>query len=45
MATDELTDAWFITVNWTGGDTIYYLRGAYSGTDEGEPLSKPSFSS
>ena len=35
MATDELTDAWFIIVNWPEGDspeTIYYLPGA----DEGE---------
>ena len=36
MATDELTDAWFITVNWTGGNTIYYLCGADGGTHEGE---------
>ena len=36
MATDELTDAWFITVHWTGGETIYHLRGADGGTDEGE---------
>ena len=36
MATDELTDAWFITVHWTGGETIYHLHGADGGTDEGE---------